>query len=561
MHYLILFALVFSHSLSAACPVWAPARAEEEMTALKTQLIAWDDLYYRQGKSAVTDEHYDALHHKLQQWQRCFQPASARRQPLLTTQGKMPHPVAHVGVRKLAGKHEVSRWMENKHDLWIQPKVDGVAVTLIYREGKLERMISRGNGLTGEDWTQKARLITDVPSSIAGLSGLQVFQGELYLRMTGHQQAADGGKNARSMVAGALMAKTPSDLLQNIGLFVWAWPDGPKNVMQRLSGLRQAGFPDVSDWTRPVQSADEVEGWRDHWFHQPLPFTTDGIVIHRLPSKQGRNWMPDKGDWAVAWKYPPPAASSEVRAVEFSIGRTGKINVVLVLQATPLDDKRVSRVNVGSVARWQQWDVTVGDHVSITLAGQGIPRLNEVLWRVAQRDYPQPPRAAHFSAFSCLRVTLECRQQFLARLEWLSGRSVLNLAGLGRQSWQKLIQSGSITHLFSWLALSPEQLKAIPGIGEAKAKLLWHQFRLSQHQPFKRWVRALGVPIPELAMQALEDDSWQQLLSHGKAEWQQLPGIGPVLAQKIVCFLKNHEIQQLIRGLEALAILPEPSSD
>lgn len=549
MKYVILLVWLFASAAIAGCPNWTPARADSEITALETQLIKWDDAYYRQGVSQVTDAEYDALQNKLQQWQRCFHPASDRREPLLMTDGKVLHPVAHVGVKKMPRKEDVARWMEGKRDLWVQPKVDGVAVTLVYREGKLTRMISRGDGIKGQDWTASARTISAIPQSIPLSSGQQVFQGELYLLMNGHQQAADGGKNARSVVAGALMAKTPGDILQKTGLFVWAWPDGPKNLEQQLSGLRTAGFPDVGVWTRRVEDIDEVEGWRERWFRQPLPFATDGVVIHSTPSQQGRSWMPDSGDWAVAWKYPPPQVSGEVRSVAFSVGRTGKINVVLNLQPVQLDDKRVSRVNVGSVARWQQLDVIAGDQVSISLAGQGIPRLNEVLWRVGQREYPQPPDAAHFSALSCFHLTAECRQQFLARLEWLSRKSVLNLAGMGRESWQQIIQSGKLTHLFSWMRLSPEQLNAIPGIGEARAKLFWQQFRLSRQLPFKRWVRALGVPVPSGALNSLADDNWKQLLSHSAEEWQQMPGVGPVLAKKIQIFLQNPEVQWLIQWL------------
>lgn len=549
MRYTILSIWLYSAVLAAQCPVWSPARADLEMTRLAAQLTHWDDAYYRQGNSSVTDERYDALQGKLQQWQYCFHPASDRRQPVLMTDGKVRHPVAHVGVKKLAGKAEVARWMENRHGLWVQPKVDGVAVTLVYRQGKLTRVVSRGNGMQGEDWTAKARLIPAIPHSIALNAGQQVFQGELYLKMTDHQQARDGGKNARSQVAGALMAKQPSSLLQRIGLFVWAWPDGPMLLQQRLAALESAGFPAIRSWTRQVQDADEVEGWRERWFQGPLPFVTDGVVVHSMPVLAGKSWLPELGDWAIAWKYPPPEVTSEVRSVEFTVGRSGKISTVLHLQPVQLDDKRVSRVSIGPVARWRERDVIAGDQVSLSLAGQGIPRLNKVVWRVAQRDYPQPPDAGRFSMVSCFHLSPACRQQFLARLEWLSSRPALNLAGMGRQNWQRLIQSGHLTHLFSWLALSQQQLEAIPGIGQPKARFFWQQFRLSRQLPFKRWVRALGVPIPEGALRALPDDSWQQLLSHSVEEWQQLPGVGNKLAHTIRAFLQQREVQQLIDGL------------
>lgn len=551
MRYVIVLMWGFSSAAIAACPVWTPVRAEAEISALDAQLTQWDDAYYRQGKSQISDADYDALQGKMQQWQRCFQPASDRR-PQLTTDGHVLHPVAHVGVRKLSGKAAMAKWMESKPDLVVQPKVDGVAVTLVYQNGILAKMISRGDGIVGEDWTASARAIAAIPDVIPLSSGQQVFQGELYLMMNDHHQAVDGGKNARAIVAGAMRAKNPGGVLRNIGLFVWAWPDGPETLAQRLSGLRNAGFPDVSAWTRRVKDADEVEAWRERWFHQPLPFVTDGVVVHAIPAQKGNSWMPDAGDWAVAWKYAPSQVSGEVQSVSFSVGRTGKISVVLNLEPVQLDDKRISRVSVGSLARWRQRDVMAGDQVRISLAGQGIPRLDSVLWRVAQRDLPRPPDG-NFHALSCFHPTPECRQQFLARLEWLSGTSGLNLTGIGRQRWQQLIQSGSLTHLFSWLTLSQEQLQAIPGIGKAKAQAFWQQFRLSRQRPFKWWVRALGVPIPAQAMHSLSDDSWVPLLSRSMQEWQQQPGVGPGLAGKIYAYLHHQEVEWLIRWLEASA--------
>lgn len=558
MKYAILAAWLFSSAIQAQCPVWSASRADAEISALEAQLEKWDDAYYRRGESPIPDEQYDTLHGKLRQWQRCFSPASDLRKPLLKTDGKVLHPVSHTRVKKLSDKTALARWMERRSGLWVQPKIDGVAVTLLYRDGQLEQMISRGDGIRGEDWTEKARLILDIPKFIPHSMRVQVFQGELYLKMTDHRQAIDGGKNARSAVAGALMAKAPAPILQHIGFFVWEWPDGPTSLAQRLTEIRSLGFPDVSAWTHRVDNVDEVESWRERWYHQPLPFVTDGIVVHSIPTRRGSDWLPEFGEWAIAWKYAPPEATAEVQSVEFAIGRTGRVNVVLNLLPVQLGDKRIRRVSVGSIENWKQTDVIAGDQVSISLAGLGAPRLDKVLWRVAERAYPVHPDAAQFNGVSCFHLTPQCRQQFLARLEWLGGKSVLNLVGTGRQTWQQLIQSGSMVHIFSWLALTKEQLKAVPGIGEQRAQLFWQQFKLSRQLPFKRWVIALGVPIPEKALNTLTDDNWQPLVSRRLQEWQQLPGVGRKLAGKIVSFLQQREVRQLIEGLEPPLIIPVP---
>nr|WP_314425821.1 NAD-dependent DNA ligase LigB [uncultured Erwinia sp.] len=549
MRYLLLAIGLWGAFSHAQCPVWTPARQSVEMAALEKQLRQWDDAYYRQGAGLVTDERYDALQSRLQNWQRCFHPDSDLRQPQLSTNGKILHPIAHVGVKKLRDKQDVADWMENRRDLWVQPKIDGVAVTLVYQDGRLQQAISRGDGLRGEDWTEKARRIPAIPQSIPFREGQDVFQGELYLMMNGHRQAQHGGKNARSKVAGALMAKQHTDVLGNLGLFIWAWPDGPPTLAQRLTGIRDAGFTDISPWTRPVQDAGAVQKWRKRWYETPLPFVTDGVVVHSAPGLQGRQWMPDLGNWAVAWKYPPPQVSSEVREVIFTIGRSGKISVVLDLEPVQLDDKRVSRVSIGSLDRWREKDIVPGDQVSISLAGQGIPRLDEVSWRVAERHYPHPPDRRRYTMLSCFQPVEGCKAQFLSRLEWLGGKQALNFTGIGRRSWQRLIQAGSLDHLFSWMAVSEERLQAAIGVNRHVAHLFWQQFQLSHRQPFKRWVRALGVPIPESALRTLTDDSWEPLLTRTTEQWQQLPGVGKKLARQISLFLNHPDVLKLIAGL------------
>ncbi|KGT95399.1 NAD-dependent DNA ligase LigB [Erwinia typographi] len=546
-------ALAFYCVLSqASCPVWAPATARQEMLALEKQLSEWDDAYYRQGTSLVPDERYDALALKYQAWQRCFNPGNSLRQPELAQGGKILHPVAHVGVKKLANKASLARWMAGKSDLWVQPKVDGVAVTLHYQHGKLVQVISRGNGLLGEDWTEKARPIAAIPQQVPQKSASLTLQGELYLKMTGHHQAVQGGMNARATVAGAMRQREPSETLNQLGIFIWAWPDGPASMAHRISALTEAGFPVAETWSKPVRDAEEVSGWRERWFNQPLPFVTDGVVVHGQPTK-GAYWQPGENSWSAAWKYRPAIVTTEVRSVDFPIGRTGKISAVLNLSPVKLDDKQVSRVNVGSLNRWREMNIVAGDQVAISLAGQGIPRLDEVAWRVAQRTPPVFPDASQFHSLSCFSWTPACREQFLARLVWLGGKNTLDMAGVDKSSWQRLMQSGQLTHLFSWLTLRPEQLGRIAGLTSERASQLYHQFSLSRRQPFKRWVRALGVPVPVHALQAMQDQRWESLLTRKVADWQRLPDIGERRARQIVDFLHHPDIRRLIAHLQAAA--------
>ena len=207
------------------------------------------------------------------------------------------HPVAHTGVRKLADNAALRQWMANKRDLWVQPKVDGVAVTLVYRQGELAQAISRGDGLKGEDWTNKVRQIPSLPKKVNGPLANSVLQGEIFLLRRNHRQQEMGGMNARAKVAGALMRQGQSPLAGELGVFVWAWPDGPQDMTQRLQQLTKVGFAWISQYSQPVNKAGDVETLRARWFAAPLPFVTDGVIVRTAHEPAGQQWLPGQGDW------------------------------------------------------------------------------------------------------------------------------------------------------------------------------------------------------------------------------------------------------------------------
>ncbi|MBY6353521.1 MAG: NAD-dependent DNA ligase LigB [Enterobacter sichuanensis] len=522
---------------AAVCPVWSQAKAEKEIASLSAQIKRWDDAYWKQGVSEVNDDVYDQLNARLTQWQRCFgNDISANTLPALT--GSVTHPVAHTGVRKVASKDALTQWMHGRTSLWMQPKVDGVAVTLVYRNGILAQAISRGNGLKGEDWTAQVRLIPSVPKYVSGELANSVLQGELFWLREGHVQRQMGGMNARAKVAGAMMRQKDNAPLNQIGVFIWAWPDGPQMMQNALTALSQAGFTLTARYTVPVQTVEAVEKQRLAWQNAALPFATDGIVVRSSDVPPGDSWLPGEGNWVVAWKYSPAAQVAEVRDIRFTVGRTGKISVVATLEAVQLDDKQVQRVSLGSVARWQRLDIAPGDQIQVSLAGQGIPRFDKVVWRGTDRQKPEPP-ATRFHSLSCFYASPECMEQFFARLTWLSSKQVLNIEGLGESGWRTLWQAHQFEHLFSWLLLTQAQLQATPGFSSARGLALWHQFNLVREQPFIRWLMALGVPLTQASLKAMGDVTWQKLSGRNAKDWQTLPGTGEEKARKIVAFIHD----------------------
>ena len=544
--------LCWQSSVWAVCPAWSPARAQEEISRLQQQIKQWDDDYWKEGKSEVEDGVYDQLSARLTQWQRCFgsEPRDVMMPPL---NGAVMYPVAHTGVRKMVDKNALSLWMRERSDLWVQPKVDGVAVTLVYRDGKLNKAISRGNGLKGEDWTQKVSLISAVPQTVSGPLANSTLQGEIFLQREGHIQQQMGGINARAKVAGLMMRQDDSDTLNSLGVFVWAWPDGPQLMTDRLKELATAGFTLTQRYTRAVKNADEVARVRNEWWKAKLPFVTDGVVVRGAKEPESRHWLPGQAEWLVAWKYQPVAQVAEVKAIQFAVGKSGKISVVASLAPVMLDDKKVQRVNIGSVRRWQEWDIAPGDQILVSLAGQGIPRIDDVVWRGAERTKPTPPEN-RFNSLTCYFASDVCQEQFISRLVWLGSKQVLGLDGIGEAGWRALHQTHRFEHIFSWLLLTPEQLQNTPGIAKSKSAQLWHQFNLARKQPFTRWVMAMGIPLTRAALNASDERSWSQLLFSTEQFWQQLPGTGSGRARQVIEWKENAQIKKLGSWLAAQQI-------
>ncbi|MCM2811115.1 NAD-dependent DNA ligase LigB [Escherichia coli] len=544
--------LCWQSSVWAVCPAWSPARAQEEISRLQQQIKQWDDDYWKEGKSEVEDGVYDQLSARLTQWQRCFgsEPRDVMIPPL---NGAVMHPVAHTGVRKMVDKNALSLWMRERSDLWVQPKVDGVAVTLVYRDGKLNKAISRGNGLKGEDWTQKVSLISAVPQTVSGPLANSTLQGEIFLQREGHIQQQMGGINARAKVAGLMMRQGNSDTLNSLAVFVWAWPDGPQLMTDRLKELATAGFTLTQRYTRAVKNADEVARVRNEWWKAKLPFVTDGVVVRGAKEPESRHWLPGQAEWLVAWKYQPVAQVAEVKAIQFAVGKSGKISVVASLAPVMLDDKKVQQVNIGSVRRWQEWDIAPGDQILVSLAGQGIPRIDDVVWRGAERTKPTPPEN-RFNSLTCYFASDVCQEQFISRLVWLGSKQVLGLDGIGEAGWRALHQTHRFEHIFSWLLLTPEQLQNTPGIAKSKSAQLWHQFNLARKQPFTRWVMAMGIPLTRAALNASDERSWSQLLFSTEQFWQQLPGTGSGRARQVIEWKENAQIKKLGSWLAAQQI-------
>ncbi|MGF6393018.1 NAD-dependent DNA ligase LigB [Pseudomonas plecoglossicida] len=541
---LILLLQVFP-AYARDCPAWTARQADAEIARLRDTLGHWDDHYHRLGKALVADELYDQSRQRLLNLQRCFA-VKAELDSLASARGPSAHPVPHTGVDKLPDEAAVRRWMTGKTGVWVQPKVDGVAVSLIYRQGRLVKLLSRGDGLQGHDWSRHVPNLESIPRQLSRPLDL-TLQGELYLRLEAHVQAQAGSANARGTVAGLLARKQLGrERGASIGLFVWDWPHGPPRQAERLEQLTTLGFPDSQYYSKAIDSPEQAAHWRQHWYRSPLPFATDGVILRQDSRPPAERWQANAPYWIAAWKHPFSQALAEVRAVHFRVGRTGKITPLLALEPVELDDRRISQVSLGSLSSWQASDIRPGDQVAISLAGLTIPRFEQVVHRATERQPVTPPEPGRYDAHSCWQASAGCEEQFIARLTWLGGKHGLAMPGTGPGTWQRLVESGRVTTITDWLALDSEQLMSVPGISQATSRRLLHGFAAGRSRPFAQWLRALGVPAPRAV--SLDGD-WPALAKRSALDWQTLPGIGQTRARQLANFFSTADVQRIAERL------------
>lgn len=509
MRYLMLFLLLIAEQAQPACLQAADTRQQAH-----DLLQHWEQAYQR-GETLVDDALYDQL-------QRMSQSCDP------DTPASLPRP----GLDKLEGLPALADWMAARQGLWVQPKVDGVAISLLYRDGHLQQAWSRGQ----QDWLAHARRIPAIPSTVP-FNGQLVLQGELYWRQPGHIQSRHPGAHARDRVAGLMASHQPQpEDLARLGLFVWDWPDGPPDMPQRLQLLAQFGL-DTHRYTHPVHTPAEVSDWRSTWWQSPLPFATDGIVIRqgRQPPLVAARTQPPS--WAVAWKYPPQQALTKITALHFNIGRHGRITPIALFEPVELAGRSLRRASLHSLSHWQGLDLQPGDLVAVRLSGQAIPLVDRVILRERQGPALPVPDSRHYHLLSCWQADAGCQQQYLARLEWLGSRHGLDLPGIGRKRWQQWQAQGYLPHLLAWMESEQPFARAL----QVQAR----------QRSFAQWMSALGMPYPHLIQPG---DNWQSLSQRSARDWQQHPATGPTRAAHLLGFFQHPQVAALRDVLRQAAI-------
>jgi DNA ligase (NAD+) len=574
------------------------AAAAARAARLRAQIAEHDYRYYVLDDPLVSDAAYDQLMQELRQLEAADPRLITPDSPTQRVSGKpsaafgeVAHQVPMLSLDNAFSDEDVQAFDRRIHerlgrsgelDYTAEPKLDGLAVTVIYRRGLLERAATRGDGVTGEDVTANVRTIRAVPQRLHGEAPqLLEVRGEVFMPIAGfermNQQARERGEkvfvNPRNAAAGSLRqldarvsAARPLSMFF-YGLGALEGVELPATQTQLLQRLRSHGLP-VSPETRTVHGiAGCLAYFRSLGERRAsLPYQIDGVV-YKLDCREDQErvgFVSRAPRWAIAHKFPADEAYTVVRDITFQVGRTGALTPVARLEPVFVSGVTVSNVTLHNIDEVQRKDVRVGDTVIVRRAGDVIPEVVGVVSakRPAGALPVQLPAHCPVCHSRVLRVEGEavarctggfsCRAQRQESLRHFASRRALDIEGLGEKLIEQLIEREQVQSPADLYALTATQLAELERMGEKSAANLVAAIDKSRRTTLPRLLYGLGIrEVGEATALALARHfgTLERLMAADEQTIQQVPDVGPVVAAQVAAFFGSNEHRRVIKEL------------
>ena len=574
---------------------------ESRMNELYRLIEYHAGLYYDKDSPEIPDSEYDALVRELSELERDY-PQYARKDFLTHKVGgspselfaKVEHEVPMLSLDNVFTPDELVNFFE-RVDLpegsgfVCEMKIDGLAVSLVYEDGVFVRGATRGNGHTGEDVTANLMLVDAVPKRLKGApSGRVEVRGEVLMSLERFNavnalRESRGEKlfaNPRNAAAGTLRQSEKNNHViaeRGLDVFLYYLVDAESfGVMTQgdaLVWLSEHGLP-VQSAYRVCENLDGVKEFISRWQNEryTLGYVTDGVVV----KLNDLTAWPEIGNtshaprWAVAYKYPPEEARTRIRDIIISVGRTGVLTPVAVLEPVRLAGTQVSRAGLHNADEIARKDIRIGDIVRIRKAAEIIPEVIAVDVSVregTERVFTMPERCPACgseivrlpgeSAFRCPNRS-SCLAQLKESLKYFASRDGMNIKGLGKKLAEKLTASGKIHALSDIYTLSLNDWMSLDKIGEISARNILAELEASKSRPLVSLITALGIKDVGKNTAALLVEhfgSVEAMKSAGEEEISAIEGVGPVIARSVHEFFRNDANLKMIEDFRAMGFM------
>ena len=564
----------------------------EELTEL---LDKYTYQYYVLDNPEVSDYEFDMLMQELKaleaQYPELVNPASPTQRVGGMASGKfakVEHTVQMASLQDVFSLEQVDAFLERCREqlkapeFSVEPKIDGLSVSLEYEDGILVRGSTRGDGFVGEDVTANIRTIRSIPLKLKNAPEFLEVRGEVYMprssffELVEQQELMDEQpfKNPRNAAAGSLRQKDPKITAgRKLDMFIF-------NVQQvrgkefsshteSLDYLRSLGFKTVPTYKKCTQ-IDEIKDEIDRIGTERVDFSfdIDGVVIkvNDLSQRDLMGATAKTPKWAVAYKYPPEEKETVLREIEVNVGRTGAITPVAVFDSIILAGTAVSRAVLHNQDFIDEKDIRVGDTIVVRKAGEIIP---EVLRSVKHTENSVPFRlpdvcpvcgtpSVREEGESVLRCpNVECPAQLLKNLIHFASKNAMNIDGLGEANMKLLVDTGLVKSPADLYSLEKSQLLALDRFAEKSADNLLKAIENSKNAELDRLVHALGIRnVGQRAAVLLCDKfgDMDSLLAAGKDDISAIDGFGDVIAESVVTALAEPHLRELIERLRQAGV-------
>ena len=575
-----------------------PQQAQARVLELRTLIERANRQYYQLDQPEITDAEYDALFRELveleTQYPELITPDSPTQRvggPPSDAFAKVTHRTPMLSLSNAFDRDEVREFDKRvrralgdvKVEYVTELKIDGLAMSLLYEDGRYKIGATRGDGYVGEDVTPNVKTISSVPLSVripAEFPKAFEVRGEVYMPKRSFQRlnaelAAEGKPlfaNPRNAAAGAVRQLDPRiTARRRLDTFIYALdpPGGAKSQEQILMRLAEMGFH-VNENRRLHADIDAVIAFLDEWQEKRhgLDYEIDGIVIkvNHLGQQAELGFVSRSPRWALAFKFPPEQAETVVEDIKVYVGRTGAMTPVAWLTPVQIGGVTVSRATLHNEDEVARKDVRPGDQVVIQRAGDVIPEVVRVLkekrpkssrpWHMPKKcpecgtDLVREPGEA---ATRCINPT--CPAQVLEHLRHFVGS--LDIEGLGYATLQQLIDRKLVEDPADLYHLTKEQLLTLDGFAEKSAQNLLDRIAASKSTTLLRFLAGLGIGHVGWTMAGLLADHFgalDRLQSASVEDLRAIGGVGPTVAEDVYDYFQRPESRRLIERLLAAGI-------
>ena len=596
-----------------------PPHAEAERLAeLREVLNRHLHLYHVLDAPEIADAEYDALFDELVALETRYPDAVTPDSPSQRVGGppsdqfaKVTHEVPMLSLDKCTTRDELGDWLsrslgrleltdEAQLPLTCEPKIDGVAVALVYEAGVLALAATRGDGQTGEDITANVRTVRSIPLSLpgAGVPRRLEVRGEIYIanddfEAWNAQAIATGNKpmiNPRNGAAGSLRQLDPKITASRpLTMFCYSmgwssddWsPETQSEVIETFArwGLRtNPRAVRVDDLDACMAYVDEVQMER-----ATLGYDIDGVVVKvdRLAQQAALGAVTRKPRWAIAYKYPAEEATTTVQAVEFQVGRTGSITPVARLDPVFVGGVTVSNATLHNMDEVERLDLRVGDTVMIRRAGDVIPQVVSVVAgkRIKGARKVKLPKRCPACKSEIVRPQDEavarcsasqhvCPAQQKESMKHFASRLAMDIDGLGDKLVEQFYDEGLVNSVADLFVLDLEAVAALDRMGEKSASNLIEALEASKETTFPRFIYSLGIrEVGEATAAGLANHfgTLEGLLSADAVALEAVEDVGPIVAARVLEFFANADNRTIVERLVAHGVrwpaIEAPSAD